>query len=396
MVLRQLRTEEFDQSIALSQFAFQFVLPADMLEDMRKKFKPDDYWGIFDESDRLTSKLILLPLQLWVQGRTFAMGGIAGVASWPEARRQGGVKQLLLHALETMRANGQSVSMLHPFAFPFYHKFGWEFTIERKQYTIPVGLLPPRVQTEGRVARIAKQEVNAIFAVIDPVYATYASQFSGTLVRNVEWWENRILNKAGEFAVYYNEAGKAEGYVFCEVASRKMTIHEWVNVTETARLALWTYVSNHDSMIDEVVMKAPVEDPLPFLLSNPRIKQEIEPYFMSRIVDAEAFIGEYPWMVSNQDETLVIRLSDKVAAWNEGLFRLTIAAEGTAVLSRIDPSEETVQDAACDIQTLTALLLGGRSATLLAETGRLQANGETVALFERRIPRRQTYLMDFF
>ena len=60
------------------------------------------------------------------------MGGIAGVATWPENRRQGHVSTLLKHALQEMKSKGQTLSFLHPFSIPFYRKFGWELYAEYK------------------------------------------------------------------------------------------------------------------------------------------------------------------------------------------------------------------------------------------------------------------------
>ncbi len=54
------------------------------------------------------------------------MGGVAGVATYPEYRRSGYVKELLQHSLQTMKKDGYTVSMLHPFAVAFYRKYGWE------------------------------------------------------------------------------------------------------------------------------------------------------------------------------------------------------------------------------------------------------------------------------
>ncbi len=52
------------------------------------------------------------------------MGGVAGVATYPEYRRSGYVKELLQHSLQTMKKDGYTVSMLHPFAVSFYRKYG--------------------------------------------------------------------------------------------------------------------------------------------------------------------------------------------------------------------------------------------------------------------------------
>ncbi len=345
----------------------------------------------------MLSALLIIPLETWIQGKKLAMGGIAGVATWPDARRQGCVSRLLVRSLETMRNNGQTISMLHPFAFPFYRKYGYEMTVERKQYTLESRQLPSRKETPGQVKRMPKPDIG----LLDSVYSAYASRYSGTLVRTQDWWENRILTKSGTVAVYYNEANEAEGYVFYQVAKEKLTVHDWVSTSETSRAALWTFIGNHDSMINQATLIVPEDDPLPFLLADPRIKQEIMPYFMSRIVDAEAFAGLYPWAAGEREEAVMLSLSDEHAPWNDGVYRLEWSAEGQGRLERLEGSAAGLAASGgggikCDIQSLTAMLAGNRKPSLLREIGRISGSMSDVALLERRIPERMTHLMDFF
>ena len=71
-----------------------------------------------------------------MSGQEWKMGGIAGVATYPEYRRNGYVKKLLIQALEKMRNDQQIVSLLHPFDIGFYRKFGWEVFTENKKMLI--------------------------------------------------------------------------------------------------------------------------------------------------------------------------------------------------------------------------------------------------------------------
>lgn len=391
MEIRQLRMEDYDQRLALSQFSFQYQLSAEQIEQRRATFHPQHSWGAFDEQGNLLSGLFILPFETWIQGRKFAMGGLAGVASWPETRRHGHVSRLLVHSLETMRSNGQTISMLHPFSYPFYRKYGWEMTAEQKRYTILTAQLPPRTHTPGRIERIAKPNIE----LLNPVYSAFASRYTGTLVRDVEWWERQILSGDGIFAVYFNAAEQPEGYVFYHVADRKMEIHEFVSTSELSRLALWTYIGNHDSMIDQLTVTVPIDDPLPLLIPDPRIKQELNPYGMSRIVDAEAFVRSYPFAGADGEEELTLSLKDEHARWNNGIYRILFGKDGSATLERVSASHAN-PGISCDIQTLTLMLAGNRPPSLLHETGRISGDRDCISLLERRIPRRTTHLMDFF
>jgi predicted acetyltransferase len=396
--IRQLQAEHFEERMALSQFAFQYTLAREQLEERRARFRPERVWGVFEDG-RLLSALTLLPLEIWLGGRKFAMGGIAGVATWPEARRKGCVAGLLRHSLEIMRRAGQTVSMLHPFSFPFYRKYGWEMTIERKTYTVETRQFPPSVRVPGKVTRVPKDA-----GLLDGVYAAFASRYDGMLVRTAEWWEESVFSKPGQAAAYFNERGEPEGYLLYEVKDRTLTVHEWVNATEEARHGLWQFVANHDSMVERLTMIVPTDDPLPFLLPDPRIKQEIVPYFMSRIVDVEAFLAAYPFASADGEDIVTLAVEDEHAPWNSGVFRLRIGGDGQARTERVaekpgavdGPAAESEPVVACDIQTLTALFLGNRAATFLRDIGRLRGAREAAERLERRIPRRATHLADFF
>lgn len=118
MEIRQLHADDFEEGLGLSEYAFQYKVTGEDRERAREKFKPEQIWGVF-EGPSLSAKLVLLPLQAYIQGKPVSMGGIAGVATWPENRRQGYVAKLLTHALQTMNEAGQTLSFLHPFLIPF-------------------------------------------------------------------------------------------------------------------------------------------------------------------------------------------------------------------------------------------------------------------------------------
>ncbi|ANF95562.1 GNAT family N-acetyltransferase [Paenibacillus bovis] len=397
MEIRQLTAEEFGQRMELSMYAFQYRKSTEELEEIKPRFKPDTVWGVFEEGE-LSAQLTLLPMETYIQGQRYAMGGIASVATWPEKRRQGFVDQLLRHALQLMNESGQSVSFLHPFYFPFYRKYGWELYIDYKTYIIPTALLPAKVQSEGQVKRGIKD-----IKLLNTVYDAYAAQYNGTLIRTEEWWTYSVLDsEVTQTAIYYDAAGQARGYLLYEVKARKMEIDELVYLDESSRQALWTYIANHDSMINEVTLKAPVDDSLPYLLRDPRIQQQITPYFMARIVNVKQFLEQYPF-TPGAVQVVTITVNDSVAGWNEGIWELLINESGQAQVSQRSELPEGVQQdiqqyssIQTDIQTLTAMLMGYQRPSELYRWERLTGKEEAVAILESRITRTTPYLMDFF
>jgi predicted acetyltransferase len=388
--IRTLQMEELDASFELSQFAFQYVMSNEELEQAKARSKPENTWGYFI-NNKMAAKMSILPLQTFIQGKAFAMGGIASVATWPEYRRKGLVGQLLQHGLKVMKDNGQTVSFLAPFSFAFYRKYGWEMHVERKKYTVDVGLLP---KWEGEGGYIEQTDD---IELLNNVYESYAQTYNGTLKRDTDWWKHRVLKKRALSAVYKNKDNIPMGYILYEVKNREMTIHELVFLNESARKGLWRHIFNHDSMLDQVSLIAPSNDPLPFLLSNPRIKQEIIPYFMARIVDVAAFLQQYPFRSAGLSNSFILHVEDTYAPWNHKKFMLDVSEDGAGFVRELADTGEVHRNViSCDIQTLSAMFLGFQSPKLLQRIGRLHGPTEEIERMEQRIGTQTTYLMDFF
>lgn len=394
--IRNIELNQVEESIRLSEFAFQFELSEQDWQNRKENFQPEQSWGYYVDN-QLAAKLNILKLQIWLNGKSTEMGGIAGVATWPEYRRHGMVRKLLVHALETMKDNGQALSMLHPFEFPFYRKFGWETFIEFKRYEIPKELLLNQFKAAGHVKRTVDWQQ------LDEIYQEYARQFNGTLIRDEAWWTHHIMNKKATAAILYNESGEARGYIYYKVKNREMNVEELVFLDESARQGLLKFISDHDSMINTVVMKAPANDQLAYILANPKIKQEVIPYFMARIVDLVSFLESYGAASGIEKRKLELAIKDEYAPWNNGVFAVTWSSSGKAKVKQVDEAvvrkanKELPLRLTCEIGILTTMLLGYQRPTILQAMGKVQASSdEAIELLEQLIPRKTTHLMDFF
>lgn len=403
----RLEPSMMEESLRLSEFAFQFTLPPDRLESVKEQMQeePADYWAVLD-GETIAAQATVLGLQVYVGGKVLEAGGVASVATWPEYRRKGLVAELLTHSLQEMRARGQVLSMLHPFAVGFYRKFGWEVYTDNKKYVIKSSQLPPRVAYPGKIERRGSHEGLAA------LYDTYASRYNGTIARTPIWWKHRVAGrKKGQIAVYVDAQGKEQGYLLYDVKDMRMTVHELVALNLEAETAIWSFIAQHDSMMEEVTITVPADDTYPDRLPNPRISQEIFPYFMARIVDVEALLVQYPFLKSTRTDRFQLRISDRHAPWNNRTLGLIVDAEGTGVV--VPEGESTVdtegqgnvaapgESAAgsiidMDIAAFTALLLGYRKGMQLSASGRITGDAETINRLQTRIPEQTPWLPDFF
>ncbi|MDF2650185.1 MAG: hypothetical protein K0Q73_5990 [Paenibacillus sp.] len=397
--IRTLKVEEMDVSLDLSCFAFQYELTEKERAERKVFAKPELTWGYFVDN-KLAAKMTIHPIQTYINGKAIAVGGVASVATWPEYRRKGMVSQLLTKGLQVMKDEGRTLSFLHPFSIPFYRKFGWELYTDYIQYELRASNLPVGVHSSGSVERVKRDE-----ALLHEIYSAYARQYNGMLVRDERWWNQVVFKqKKGQAVLYRDVHGHAQGYMLYEVNNKQFKVGELIALNLDAWYGLWKFIANHDSMFETITVKAPADDPLPFLLHNPTVKQETVPYFMARIVDVLGFLEQAVFHATGDSLSFKLKLEDRYASWNDGWFSLVLSPEGKVQASRMESAAHVTDEAlrneegviCCDIQALSAMLVGYKRPSSLHRYGRLHASVNTIDTLERIIPRNSTYLSDYF
>ena len=88
----QLKEDKFREALRLSEYAFQYKVDEERLQRQLTKMKEShEIYGIMEGKD-LAAKLHLIPFHIYIGKEKFKMGGVAGVATYPEYRRSGYVK----------------------------------------------------------------------------------------------------------------------------------------------------------------------------------------------------------------------------------------------------------------------------------------------------------------
>ena len=396
--MRALTTDDTAQYNALLRYAFQ-VTDSELAslgwnqKEMERSKKPvlkkTESYGWFD-GEKLASQISIYPMQVNIFGQMYKMGGVTGVATYPEYMNLGLMSSLIKTALNSMRENHQCVSMLVPYMIPYYRKKGWEIVTDKMTYTIKDTQLPKRREVSGMVERVGIDSED-----LRIVHNAFTRMRHGALKRNELEWEEYWRWEADDVivAVYYNEAGEPKGYLVYYIANDVFRIKELVYINQEARHGLWNYVSAHFSMIDKVVGTNYTNEPMAFLLEDSEIQEEIEPNVMARIVDFEAFIKKYPFDIISIHDDLHFIIHDPVMECNCGDFSLRWDKQGNTIIERGGTRGERVE---CDIQTLTAMFYGYKRPTYLKRVERLDASDDAVRILEDIIPIEQPYISDYF
>ena len=344
--------------------------------------------GWFD-GENLVSQVATYPMKVRIFNKTFDMGGITGVGTYPEYSNQGLMHKLLYQALLDMKARKQYISYLYPYSVPYYRDKGWELINDKIVYEINDYQLPKRQPVMGDVRRI---DISS--NVLKQTYQKYAMQTHGALLRDELAWNEYWLwdNEDIIAAIYYNENEEPNGYVIYWIAEEVFYVKDMIYMNEEARIGLWNFIGAHFSMISKVIGNTFTDEPLAFLLEDADIKETISPYYMARIVDVEMFISEYPFKPDTTERRWHFALTDPLLPWNEGYFVLDISREGTGTLTKTtEKSNDTIS-----IQTLTTMLLGYKRPDYLSKIGRIHCSDETLDMLEDAIEQKTPYFSDYF
>lgn len=347
-----------------------------------------EVWGWFD-GDKLVSQVAVYPFQVRIFNKTYDMGGLTGVGTFPEYSNQGLMHKLLYQALGKMAEKKQSISYLYPYSIPYYRHKGWEIISDKIVFEVKDYQLPKIKQVSGEVGRVGIDSED-----VKKAYQRFALQTHGAMLRDdlawSEYWRWDLDDLMA--AVYYSDDGQPAGYILYWIADEIFHIKDMIFVDEEARSGLWNFISAHFSMISKVTGNIHTDEPLAFLLEDADIKEVISPYYMARIVNLEQFIAQYPFKPDTREREWSFILDDPLLAWNQGSFTLRIDPDGKGTVVRTAERHS----ARIDIQTMTTMLLGYKRPDYLHKIGRINCDPDTVDMLEDAIEQQTPYFSDYF
>jgi predicted acetyltransferase len=327
-----------------------------------------DSYGVYDERG-LQAKIEVVSFQTHLGPDVVVpMGGVAGVACLPASRGKGYVGEGLKYALAQMRDRGQVISCLFPFSYDFYRRFGWEWTGERREYTVPTTICKLDPATEQvRAATPADRE-----AIIG-CYTRYARGYRGMTQRDEKLW-NRILHDSKDRFTYtylYEQGGQVEGYLTYRGGKREETeLKDFICLTPRALRGLLGLLRRHDMQVDRFKWAAPGNDGLWSQLTHGEVETTLAPSCQSRIVDVPYALAA--WRPDPRVRGVVhIAVRDAQAPWNEGIWQIEFEAGRVDVRSTHEEPQVGL-----DIQALTQGYFGTPTLDSVRQSERLTVHDE--------------------
>jgi predicted acetyltransferase len=211
------------------------------------------------------------------------------------------------------------------------------------------------------------------------VFARFHAEHPGSIDRHAKYWDkvSGAADDKGEedpqvhAALHYDESGTVDGYVAYRFQGwdkepHTLSIVDLVAADDNAYLGLWNTLAAIDLSERVEWESAPLDDPLPFALSDSRLVKTtyVEDWLWLRVLDVERALEARGYAA---DGEVVVQVTDALE-YATGTFRITVR-DGRA---RVQRDDAATPDAVADAAALGSLYLGGVDARVLAAAGRLE------------------------
>ncbi|HUP87357.1 MAG TPA: GNAT family N-acetyltransferase [Acidimicrobiales bacterium] len=327
---------------------------------------------------RLATTFGAWPFRVRLNGRSVAMAGITMVATLPEYRRRGLLRQVMIKALAEQRDRGQAIAILWASMGAIYQRYGFGLASSTVSYDID----PRRIQfadggpAAGTVRLHSREEARPIF---EEVFKEFSRPRNLVIQRAGAMWDIRQAGDRKEFGVYRDVSGAPRGFVAFDTGTdperspnQTITINDWAAMDADAYRGLWEFFGAHDLVGWVRWTRVPEDDPAPFLFLEPReLHRRTADGIWMRVTDVVEALPQRPY---GDADALTIAVRDDVCPWNDGTYVLETTGE-ESTCRRIDATPDLTMPAS----SLAVLLSGHRSASMLARAGRVEA-GDARAL----------------
>jgi predicted acetyltransferase len=327
-----------------------------------------------------------LTFDLVVPGGNVAAGGLTLISVRPTHRRQGLLTDMIRYHFADCRARAEPLAMLWASESSIYGRFGYgeatvvhDLAVEART----VEFLEP-VQAPGRTRFITPAEAEKLL----PVVYERARVRPGMLSRSPEWWKARHLadperHRRGYTAkrfVVYEEEGEALGFTRYRqkanwtdagIADGEVRVLELIAETPVAYRALWSFLLNIDLSEHVKAYLRPVDEPLPWMLTDPRRVTRIAgDALWVRLLDIPAALSARRYLTQDR---LVIEVHDPFLPEVGGRFELEGGPDG----AECRPSSAAA-DVSLDVRDLARLYLGAGETAALTYAGRIEGSADAV------------------
>ncbi len=353
---------------------------------LRALIDTEQIWAAFDGA-AIVATAATFNLELGVPGgHTLPMAGLTMVTVRPTHRRRGLLRELIARHLEDARIRGLPASGLWSSEASIYGRFGYGVAADHHDVTVTdahsVSVAGPHTAaTLGELDLVSWIDEAQARVVLPDIYRRATAQRPGALRRTATWWHERrfletpfmrggasrrrhVVARRGDELVGYVVYRQRPGSLGA-LPTGKAEIIELFGLDARAEATLWRYMLALDLFPTVSWWNAPTDDPLSWLVDNPRrVERRRVDNLWLRIEDVATALTTRGY---TSEGTLRFALED--TTWE------LVASDGRALCAPTSGPAELELGRS----TLGALYLGGASASQLARAGLVRGEAAAIA-----------------
>jgi len=366
-VLRTATAEDLPEIVTVASRAFGLEYPDADVELFRSLFDPQRFLLACDpDGGNLLATMGDFPFDVtFPGGAAVPAPGLTWVSVATTHRRRGILRALMTEQHRRLAARRYPVALLMASEGGIYGRFGYgpatahhHVEIDRRFAAFRPGVPDPGgvVQVDPSQARRHAPEVHRRWCASTP----------GALSRGPAWWDALFADpehqRGGGSPLFHLVHPDGWAAYRIDRAQDRCRLQELFTATSQAHVALWRVLLGLDLVHTVTTRACPVDDPLPFLLVDPRqVRTTGLPDGMwVRVLDVPAALAARRYAV---EVDVLLEVHDGFLG-RGGRFRLQGGPDGASCA----PTDRA-PEAELDIAELGALLLGGHRAHTLARAG---------------------------
>ena len=336
-------------------------------EILRPHFDLDRSIGVFEGTD-IVGGAHSHKVEMSIPGGSTTIAGVANIAVQPTHTRQGVMTRMMHHQIHDIHDRGEPLAALFATESIIYGRFGYgigslyeRWTIDRHHtgYSLPF-------ERPGRISFVDPAD---IARDLPEIFRRATAGRPGVFQRPIHQWkrdsqapEHTQGGQGGLFYVAYEENGRVDGYAAYRIIGTNLCVNELMAVTSQSNTALWRFCFDVDRMSTTEALRRPVDDPLPWLLADPRrLQRSTRDGVWVRVIDVNAALKLRRYMHCDQ---LVIEVRDDLCPWNAGRFKLESSNEGGECRA-----SDSSPDLLINVTNLASAYMGAVSFSTLAMAG---------------------------